>query len=79
MSEMSAHRAALPVDADAPRIDTVVTLLPTDAGHSDLVIDTGLYAAPGEIIDVTVPAELAGMGLKVQIGHLRTDTGDAEA
>jgi hypothetical protein len=78
VDEMTAHRAALPVDPDAPRIATTVTLVEPDSGHAKLVIDTGLYAAPGEVIDVTVPEALAGLGLQIQIGHLRTDTDDAE-
>ncbi len=74
---MTDHRAALPVDPDAPRVTQSVTLAEPAQGHAYLVIDTGLYAAPGEVIDVTVPEALAGIGLEVQIGHLRTDTGDA--
>ena len=52
------------VPADAPRV-TRTTLVDTavPAWHS-----TGLYAAPGERIEVRLPAEAAGKGLSVQIG-----------
>jgi len=52
------------VPADAPRVAKTIhvdTRVP--AWHS-----TGLYAAPGEVIEVTVPQAAAGQGLAVQIG-----------
>ena len=76
VTEMSAHRAALPVDEAAPRIHSHFTLAPPAQGHLSRLIDTGLYAAPGEIVEVVVPAPLVGIGLQVRIGHLRTDTDD---
>ncbi|MBK1827208.1 cadherin domain-containing protein [Haloferula rosea] len=77
VADMVAHRAALPVSPSAPRVNTSVTLDPTEVGHAYRLIDTGLYAAPGEPVDITVPAALAGIGMQVRIGHLRTDTGDS--
>ncbi|NWK55283.1 cadherin domain-containing protein [Verrucomicrobiaceae bacterium N1E253] len=76
VAQMTAHRTALPVGASAARVNKSVTLPETVAGHDYWVIDTGLYAAPGEVVSITVPAALVGIGLDVQIGHLRTDTGD---
>ena len=52
------------VPADAPRVERTLkinTAIPN--WHS-----TGLYAAPGEIIDVRVPAGAAAKGLQVRIG-----------
>jgi len=52
------------VPADAPRVQQVVTVeTAVPAWHS-----TGLYAAPGEVIAVTVPAAAANKGLEVRIG-----------
>lgn len=78
VSEMTAHRAALPVDPAAPRVTKSITLAEPATGHASRLIDTGLYAAPGEIVTLTLPEALTGKGLQVQIGHLRTDTGDSK-
>lgn len=66
--QVKAHPAAAAfpgeVPADAPRVTrslSVDTAIP--GWHS-----TGLYAAPGEVITVTVPAEAADKGLGVRIG-----------
>ncbi len=57
------------VPADAKRVTQKVDIDPSvPAWHS-----TGLYAAAGEKITVTVPADLAGKGLAVRIG-CHTDT-----
>lgn len=63
-----AHPAAAgfpgPVAATAARVRREIGIDPRIAGwHS-----TGLYAAPGEKITVTVPAQVAGGGLAVRIG-----------
>ena len=78
ISEMTPHRAALPVGASEPRVNTTFTVDPTIAGHAYLVVDTGMYAAPAEIVTITVPASMVNAGLKVQISHLRTKTGSSE-
>lgn len=58
--------AAFPgaVSADAPRIERTV--------HVDMAVpgwhSTGLYAAPGEVVTVTVPPALAARALGVRIG-----------
>ncbi len=52
------------VPADAPRVRRV---LDVDTAVPDWH-STGLYAAPGEVIDVTVPESAAGRGLQVRIG-----------
>jgi hypothetical protein len=52
------------VPPDAPRVAASIAVdAAVPAWHS-----TGLYAAPGEIIAVTIPADAAGKGLRVQIG-----------
>jgi hypothetical protein len=53
------------VPKSAPRIPSRVVVIDTGvpAWHS-----TGLYAAPGELIKVQVPAELADKGLAIRIG-----------
>jgi hypothetical protein len=66
--EVPAHPAAAAfpgaVPADAPRVRRTVTVdTGTRGWHS-----TGLYAAPGEVVTVTVPAKAAGKGLHVRIG-----------
>lgn len=66
--EVTAHPAAAafpgPVPADAPRVSRELTVDTHVPGwHS-----TGLYASPGEVITVTVPAAAAGQGLAVRIG-----------
>ncbi|MFC4992456.1 cadherin domain-containing protein [Rubritalea tangerina] len=76
VAQMTAHRTALPVGASAARVNKTFSVPATVAGHDYWVIDTGMYAAPGEIINITVPAAMVGNGTKVQVGHLRTDTGD---
>jgi len=52
------------VPADAPRVERTLKInTATPNWHS-----TGLYAAPGEIINVRVPAGAAAKGLQVRIG-----------
>lgn len=50
--------------ADAPRITQAVIVKPTIPGWTS----TGLYAAAGETITVTIPASLAEKGYAVRIG-----------
>jgi hypothetical protein len=52
------------VPAAAPRVERSVTVDATVPGWTS----TGLYAAAGEVIRVTLPAELAGRGFAVRIG-----------
>jgi hypothetical protein len=51
-------------EADAPRITREVSVNPTIPGWAS----TGLYAAAGETISVTVPAAIAEQGYAVRIG-----------
>ncbi|SHK49015.1 PA14 domain-containing protein, partial [Rubritalea squalenifaciens DSM 18772] len=75
-AEMTAHRAALPVSASAPRVtNATFTAVSPPAGHSTKTIYTPFYAAPGELVTVNVPAELAGIGLKLRTSHLRSGSG----
>jgi hypothetical protein len=72
-----------PVAQDAPRLSKTLTIDGNDAGYplnfvysgagDDLWRSTGLYAAPGERITITIPSNLAGDGLGVQLGA-HTDT-----
>ncbi len=66
------------VDAGAARISRTLTVDATWAGRdpdyaysgaqANLWLSTGLYAAPGEAITLTVPGDWAGQGLQLQIG-----------
>ena len=66
--EVQAHPSAAafpgPVPTDAPRVRRTVTIdTAVPEWHS-----TGLYAAPGEVVTVTVPAAATDKGLQVRIG-----------
>ena len=68
VDEITAHRAAEAlygeVPADAPRIRRIIQIDPDQTRwHS-----TGLYAAPGEIITVDVPAEILDRGVILRMG-----------
>jgi MYXO-CTERM domain-containing protein len=70
LDEMVAHPSADavfgPVPAEAPRVERVVRIDPSVTRWHG----TGLYAAPGEIVEVDVPAEAVGRGFRVRIsGH----------
>lgn len=67
-AQLKAHPSAAsfpgPVPADAKRETATVNVDPTVPGwHS-----TGLYAAPGEVVTVRVPASSANAGWKIRIG-----------
>ncbi|MGQ0627007.1 MAG: M60 family peptidase N-terminal accessory domain-containing protein, partial [Phycisphaerales bacterium] len=67
-AQVKAHpsAAAFPgsVPADAPRVERTVTInTKVPEWHS-----TGLYAAPGETVEVRVPAAARGRSLEVRIG-----------
>jgi len=66
--QVEAHPAAAAfpgaVPAGAPRVRRIV---PIDTAAPDWH-STGLYAAPGEVVTVTVPAKAVGKGLHVRIG-----------
>jgi hypothetical protein len=63
---------------DSARHQVTIDLVASYAGRSanynysgarkPLIVPTGAYAMPGEVIEVTVPADAAGRGLGVQIG-----------
>lgn len=67
-----------PVPAGAPRVDKALRLdgtwrgwLPgrgAGAWAAKEMRPTGLYAAPGEVVTVTAPAEIAGRGFEVVVG-----------
>lgn len=66
--KIKAHPAAAvfpgAVPADAPRVERTMEV---DTAVRDWH-STGLYAAPGEVVTVTVPEADAGKGLRVRIG-----------
>ena len=67
-AQLKAHPSAAafpgPVPADAKRESASVSVNPRVPGwHS-----TGLYAAPGEVVTVRVPASSTGLGWKIRIG-----------
>jgi hypothetical protein len=69
--QVKAHPAAAEfpgsVQADAPRVKREVAIdTKVPDWHS-----TGLYAAPGELLTVTIPENAAGKGLQVRIGAHR--------
>ncbi|MFC1467303.1 M60 family metallopeptidase [Verrucomicrobiota bacterium] len=69
MADLFEHRTALPVDPAAPRVLRNRTLNVTAESHATIFIDTGLYAAPGEVVTVEVPSELVDIGMNVCVGH----------
>ncbi|HAZ63924.1 MAG TPA: hypothetical protein DCZ72_10000 [Armatimonadetes bacterium] len=73
IDQLQAHPAAATfpgaVAADVPSVEATILV---DTKVPDWT-STGLYAAPGEVIEVTVPAAAAGSGLGVRIGA-HTDT-----
>ena len=85
--QITAHPASTdfpgPVLPNAPRITRTLTLDATTTGVPEQLAygapnepvwrSTGLYAAPGELVEVTVPARATTAGLRVQIG-IHTDT-----
>ena len=72
-----------PVAQGTPRLSKTFVIDGNDAGYplnfvysgagDDLWRSTGLYAAPGDLITITIPASFAGDGLGVQVGA-HTDT-----
>ena len=72
-----------PVDPDAPRIANAVVPINGTHVHIPAAITafdldpakrpTGYYAAPGEIVTITIPAGLVGAGLMAQIGTQDAD------
>ena len=75
-TEMTAHRAALPVAAAAPRVNgATFDLASPPAGHATKTIYTPFYAAPGELVTINFPAALSSINLDVRISHLRSGNG----
>ena len=80
--ELVAHPSAAdfpgPVSPTSSRLNRTVSMngdfagLPSGFGYANARahgrLSTGLYAAPGEVVNVTLPANLTGMGLYVLIG-----------
>ncbi|MCP5537013.1 MAG: cadherin domain-containing protein [Akkermansiaceae bacterium] len=75
-AEMTPHRAALPVDAQEPRVSgAVFALVSPPSAHAEKTIYTPFYAAPGELVTINFPTLLSTKNLDVRIGHLRSDHG----
>jgi hypothetical protein len=73
VEEVTKHRTAEAVFGvvpdDAPRVTRQVTIDPTvTRWHS-----TGLYAAPGEVVTVSIPASSLGKGFKIKLSGHRDD------
>lgn len=92
VDQATAHPAAAEfpgaVPEDAERLDTRVTI-DGNSPHWDpgrtpsnprapQIRGTGLYAAPGEVIRVTVPEQAVGQGLRVRIGMYGRDVTRAD-
>jgi hypothetical protein len=81
-AELTAHPAAndFPgaVPGGAPRVSRALTVdgdhagrdprYPYSAPEADAWRSTGLYAAPGEVVTVTVPPSVVGSGLAIRVG-----------
>ncbi|BDS07033.1 hypothetical protein NT6N_20730 [Oceaniferula spumae] len=75
-AEMTAHRAALPVDAGATRVSNATFAISSPpANHATKTIYTPFYAAPGELVTIDFPAALASINLDVRVSHLRSGSG----
>jgi len=80
--ELIAHPSAVDfpgaVPVNAPRVTEIVSVngdyigLPSGFGYSGArshgMMGTGLYAAPGEMVNLTVPATLVDQNVRIQIG-----------
>ncbi|WP_264488694.1 Ig-like domain-containing protein [Luteolibacter arcticus] len=76
-AQMTAHRAALPVSAGAPRVtNATFGLVPPAAVHDTKTIYTPFYAAPGELVTIQFPAALTAKNLDVRVSHLRSGAGE---
>jgi glucose/arabinose dehydrogenase len=85
VAQVTAHHTADDVygviPASAPRVTDVVTL--HTVHHDNVTVNrwqaTGLYAAPGEIVTVTVPASLVGRGYKIRVNAHADDISQRDA
>ncbi len=76
-----ANRFPGPVRASAPRLAGAVGIdgsYATDPGYhlndeATVIRPTGYYAAPGEVVTVTVPEAVAQAGLSLRVGFQRAD------
>jgi hypothetical protein len=66
------------VPAGAPRTTSEVEVTVTNPAAAKTLHPTGLYAAPGELVYVTVPAALAGVGARVVISTHSDSISDRE-
>lgn len=85
--ELPAHPSASSfpgaVDPSAPRLNRTLSIsgdfvgIPSGFGYAAAgkcgMMSTGLYAAPGEVVSMTLPASILGQGVRVLIGA-HTDT-----
>ena len=81
-NELTAHPSAVDfpgaIPVNTPRVTEIVSVngdyigLPSGFGYSGArshgMMGTGLYAAPGEVVNITVPASLVDQNVRVQIG-----------
>jgi hypothetical protein len=80
VAETRAHRTAErsfgKIPADAPRLSKHVV---TINGNWSGMLATGMYAAPGEVVEVTVPAELVGKKYFIRLSGHVDDISDNKA
>lgn len=77
-----AHRTAEgfgTIAHDAPRISKDVVIRAARANAASQWLSTGVYAAPGEVITVTIPSGLVGQGWMLKVGSHTDDVSGSES
>lgn len=73
IAQVSVHRTAHYhgiVTPEMARVSKTVTVsAPPQNDLREDISGVGLYVPPGEVVDITLPASLVNLGLKVQVGH----------
>jgi len=72
LEKTGAHRAATAfggIPDSATAVEKTIRLSSSDKKHGSEMVSTGLYARPGMPVVITIPKELVGKNLSVQIGH----------
>ncbi|MBX7103178.1 MAG: M60 family metallopeptidase [Gemmataceae bacterium] len=76
VNQLFAHRTASGfgiIPANAPRVTATKSYAVSSANAASQWLSTGLYAAPGEAVTVTVPAALVNAGWKVRVSSHSDD------
>ena len=77
-----AHRTAEgfgTIAHDAPRISKDVVVRASKANAAAQWLSTGVYAAPGEVVTVTIPSGLVGQGWTLKVGSHTDDVSGSES